>query len=302
MKKIFNLLIHPKRLVMSLLSHYGSFINDKTYLKLIYFIKFGRKLNLKNPTRHCDKLQWYKLYYHNPLMTKCVDKYEVTNYVKEKIGEKYLIPTLGIWDNFDDIDFDKLPNQFCLKCTHDSGSYIICKDKSTFDIDAARKKFNRYMKGRFFWYGREWAYKNVKPRIMAQEYIDSLGKPESVEYKLTCFNGKVKFITVCSGIAHSDYELRKNDHFDRDWNKLDWYAYYKPSGKVIERPEFMDEIIDISDKLAEGFPQVRIDSYVINGKVYFGEMTFYTWSGLIEFTPDEWDEKIGSWWNLPEIM
>lgn len=287
---------------MSLLSHYGSFINDKTYLKLIYYIKFGRRLNLKNPTRHCDKLQWYKLYYHNPLMTKCVDKYEVTNYVKEKIGEKYLIPTLGIWDNFDDIDFDKLPNQFCLKCTHDSGSYIICKDKSTFDIDAARKKFNRYMKGRFFWYGREWAYKNVKPRIMAQEYIDSLGKPESVEYKLTCFNGKVKFITVCSGIAHSDYELRKNDHFDRDWNKLDWYAYYKPSGKVIKRPEFMDEIIEISDKLAEGFPQVRIDSYVINGKVYFGEMTFYTWSGLIEFTPDEWDEKIGSWWNLPEIM
>ncbi|MBP3717881.1 MAG: glycosyl transferase, partial [Paludibacteraceae bacterium] len=203
---------------------------------------------------------------------------------------------------FDDIDFDKLPNQFCLKCTHDSGSYIICKDKSTFDIDAARKKFNRYMKGRFFWYGREWAYKNVKPRIMAQEYIDSLGKPESVEYKLTCFNGKVKFITVCSGIAHSDYELRKNDHFDRDWNKLDWYAYYKPSGKVIKRPEFMDEIIEISDKLAEGFPQVRIDSYVINEKVYFGEMTFYTWSGLIEFTPDEWDEKIGSWWNLPEKM
>ena len=205
-----------------------------------------------------------------------------------------------MWDRFDDIDFSSLPNRFILKCTHASGGMAICNDKQSFDRNAAKRKLNRFMDREYYYAAREWAYKDVKPRIMAEKLIDSLGKEDSVEYKLTCYNGKVAFFTICTGPAHVEFEKRKNDHFDRNHNKLDWYAYYKPSDKPVSIPPQIDQMIEYAEKLAADIPQVRVDFYLVDGKIYFGEMTFYTWAGFIEFTPPKWDDILGSWLQLPE--
>jgi hypothetical protein len=218
--------------------------------------------------------------------------------VSEKIGSDKIIPLLGVWDHFNEINFDQLPDQFVLKCTHDSGGFRICKDRSNFDQEEARQFFNKELHKNYYWNKREWVYKDIKPRIIAEPYIDSLGKPESFEYKLTCMNGVCKVFTICTGIAHSDFELRTNDHYDRDFNHLPWYAYYKKSKKPVQIPPQANEMIEYAEKLSEGIPQVRVDFYVINDKVYFGEMTFYTWAGIIEFTPPEWNDIMGSWLDL----
>jgi len=229
-----------------------------------------------------------------------VDKYEVKKIVSEKIGEEYVVPAIGLWDSVDDIDFKTLPNQFVLKCTHDSGSVVICQDKSMFDLKAAKRKLMWGLNRNYFLGKREWAYKDIKPRIIAEPFIPYLGKSDSVEYKITVYNGKVRFITVCTGIAHSSFDVRTNDNYTPEWERLDWYAYYKPSYRDIPKPKFMDEMVILTEKLAEGLPQVRVDWYVENGKVFFGEMTFYTWAGYLRFNPEEWDKKLGSWLELPK--
>lgn len=275
-------------------------MNDKQFIEYQWKKRMGGTINWDNPRTFSEKIQWTKLYYHNPMLNKLVDKYEVKKYVADRIGEDHVIPCYGVWDSFDEIDFAKLPNQFVLKCTHDSGSFVICKDKSTFDFKMARKKLTEAQKQNYYYIWREWAYKDVQPRIIAEKYIDSLGHPESIEYKLTCFDGKVKVITVCQGIAHAELSQRTNDHFDRDFKRQNWYAFYKPSNKEIEKPAQMDDIIAYSEKLSEGFPQVRVDWYVVDGIPFFGEMTFYTWMGFIEFEPKEWDNVMGDWFKLPE--
>lgn len=284
-----------------MLSQLGFFdsMDDEKYLKKLYKIKLGKELNLDDPKTFCEKVQWLKLYDRNPDYIKMVDKYEVKKYVSDIIGNDYIIPTYGVWNSFDEIDFDVLPNQFILKCTHDSGGFVICKDKKTFNYDEARKKLSKYLKINYYFMGREWVYKDIKPRIIAEKYIDTLGKPDSVEYKLTCFDGRVGLITICRGIAHSSFDVRTNDNYDRDFNYLPFYAFYKNT-KPTKRPEQLDEIIEICEKLSSNIPQVRVDCYIIDGKVYFGEMTFYTWSGFIEFTPDEWDRKLGDMIKLPQ--
>lgn len=268
------------------------------YLKCYYYLHLHEWPNLKHPQNFTEKLNWLKLHDRRPLYTKLADKCEVKKYVAEKIGSDKIIPLLGVWDHFDEIDFDQLPDQFVLKCTHDSGGFRICKDKSNFDQEEARQFFNKKLHKNYYWNKREWVYKDIKPRIIAEPYIDSLGKPESFEYKLTCMNGVCKVFTICTGIAHSDFELRTNDHYDRDFNHLPWYAYYKNSKKPVQIPPQAKEIIEYAEKLSEGIPQVRVDFYVINDKVYFGEMTFYTWAGIIEFTPPEWNDIMGSWLDL----
>jgi len=268
------------------------------YLKCYYYLHLHEWPNLKHPQNFTEKLNWLKLHDRRPLYTKLADKCEVKKYVSEKIGSDKIIPLLGVWDHFDEIDFDQLPDQFVLKCTHDSGGFRICKDKSNFDQEEARQFFNKELHKNYYWNKREWVYKDIKPRIIAEPYIDSLGKPESFEYKLTCMNGVCKVFTICTGIAHSDFELRTNDHYDRDFNHLPWYAYYKNSKKPVQIPPQAKEIIEYAEKLSEGIPQVRVDFYVINDKVYFGEMTFYTWAGIIEFTPPEWNDIVGSWLDL----
>lgn len=274
---------------------------DDEYCKKFYRARVGKELNLDNPQTFSEKLQWLKCYYHDPAYSRMVDKYEVKKYVAERIGEEYVLPALAVWDSVDDINIDNLPDQFVLKCTHNSGAFAICTDKSSFDLNAAKEKLGKMMKLNYYWNNREWPYKNVKPRILAEPYLDTLGKPESVEYKITCADGKLCFATICGGIAHVEFEKRTNDTYDENFQLMPWYAYYKQSkNPVKEKPEHYDEIISLAEKLSEGIPSVRIDFYVHEDHVYFGEITFYTWGGFLKFTPDEWDLKLGKYITLPD--
>ncbi len=274
-------------------------VSDEEWLKKAFRLYMKKELNLDDPKTYCEKLQWLKLYDRNPAYNKMVDKYEVKKYVDSVLGEGHTIPAYGVWDSFDEIDFDSLPDQFVLKCTHDSGGSVVCRDKASFDIKAARKRLNPRLQRNFYKVGRQWVYKDVKPRILAEQYIPTLGNKDSVEYNLTCFDGRVGLITICRGIPHRTYADRTKDNYDRDFNYLPFYAFYKNT-HPIEKPKEMDEIIRISEALSQGIPQVRVDTYVIDGTVYFGEMTFYTLNGFIVFTPEEWDRKLGDMIRLPE--
>lgn len=273
---------------------------DEKYVKKVYKLKTGGELDLNNPKTYNEKLNWLKLHDRKPIYTNMVDKYEVKEFVKQKLGtDENIIQTYGCWDSFDEIDFSSLPNEFVLKCTHDSGGLRVCKDKTTFDKEEARRFFGRFMREKPYRLSREWPYKDVPPRIIAEKYIPSIGNIDSLEYKATCFNGKVGFVTICTGIAHSDFELRKNDSFDLELNHMPWYAYYKNAPVTPEIPKEWDEIIRIAEKISEDVPCLRVDMYVVDGKVYFGECTFFTWGGFIEFTPPEWDAKLGEMICLP---
>ena len=275
-------------------------LSDEEYIRKKWKAFYGEDIDLNNPQTLCEKLQWLKLYYRKPEFTRMVDKYEAKKIVAERFGEEYVIPTIGIWNHANEIDFDALPNQFVLKPTHDSGGLVICRDKSKLDIEAAKAKLEKSLSRNYYLGGSEWPYKHVKPRIIAEPLIEQLGKPESLEYKTTCFNGKVAFVTICSGIAHSAFELRKNDHFDTNFNKMEWYVNYKPAPVTPKKPEQWDEIIKFCETLAEGIPYLRVDSYIINGQLIFGEMTFYTWGGFMHFEPKEWDLKLGQMLELPK--
>lgn len=298
LKKAFAVLPDKKKII-GVLSRRGFFnvIGDKAYLRLIFKNRVGYNLNIDNPTTFNEKLQWLKLYDRNPLYTKMVDKAEAKNYVSEKLGSEYVIPTLGAWEKAEDIDFDALPNQFVLKTTHDSGGVVICKDKSTFDFNAAKKKLAKRLKKSFFLQSREWPYKNVKPRIIAEEYIEEISFGEFYEYKMFCFNGKVKMILVCNGeYLNSD---RTIDYCDENFNKLPFISYNQPSEQDIETPKEKAKLFEIAEKLSKDIPHVRVDLYVIKGKIYFGELTFFHGSGFQAFEPTEWDKKIGEWVKLP---
>lgn len=276
--------------------------SDRIYLKILYRLYYGKRLDLNNPLSFTEKIQWLKLYNRNVKFTLMVDKYEAKKMVKHALGEEYVIPCYGVYNYFDEIDFSALPNQFVLKCTHDSGSYVICDDIKTFDFEKAKALLEKGLKKNFYSKFKEWAYKDVKPRILVEKYIPSLGKKDSVEYKLTCCDGEVKTITVCGGIPHTKSYLRTNDHFTKTWEKQNWWAVYKSSGKRIEKPAQMDEMICLSEKLSKDIPYIRIDWYVIDNKPVFGEFTFYTWGGFLRFNPKEWDEVIGSWITLPNVI
>lgn len=273
------------------------FLPDKVYLKRFYRLKFGKKLNLNNPITFNEKLQWLKLYDRKPIYTTMVDKYEVKKYVASMIGEKYIIPTLGLWEHFDDIDFDGLPNQFVLKCTHDSGGLVICKDKSDFDKISAKKKIERCLKRNYYWSGREWPYKNVKPRIIAEKYMSDTGD-ELADYKIHNFNGVPKAVLVCKD------RFKKTglteDFFSSEWKHLDVARKdYPNSTKNIPQPAVLDEMLELAEKLAKSIPFVRTDFYDVGGKVYFGEMTFYPASGFEKFVPDKYDSLFGEWLKIP---
>ena len=276
-----------------------SIIPDEIYLKGIYFVKLHKKLHLDPPVTFNEKLQWLKLHDRNPRYTSMVDKYEVKRIVGDLIGNEHIIPTIGVWDRFEDIDFDELPDKFVLKCTHDSGSVYICRDKKSMNKKKAAKRFKAALKRNYYWGGREWPYKNVPRRIIAEPYITSLGNHDSKEYKITCFNGKLGFSTICTGIAHSKLSARKNDHYDKDFNTLPFWSFYEHSeNPVKEKPIELDQIIGFAERISKGIPYLRVDFYVAGEAIYFGETTFYTWSGFNKFVPKEWDEKLGDMINL----
>ncbi len=268
---------------------------DKPYLKMFFKLKLNKTLNLKNPKTYNEKLQWLKLYNRNPEYSKIVDKYEFKKYIAEKLGSEYVIPTIGRWEKFDDIDFDALPEKFVLKCNHDSGGLVICKDKSKLDIQAAKEKIEKCMKVNYYWRGREWPYKQVKTCIIAEEYLDM---PAGLtEYKLFGFNGRTEIVLVCKGIAHTSN--RTNTYFDRAFNKLSLQSLLPNQKEEEQKPAEYEQLLAIADKLSEGIPQVRVDLYIFEGKIYVGEMTFFHNSGMCPIYPEEWDEKMGDFIKLP---
>ena len=289
-----------KRIVLALNSR-GFFngLSDKAYLKLMFRTKMGKKLDLKHPKTFSEKLQWLKLYDRKPQYTDMVDKYEAKRYVAERIGEQYIIPTLGVWDKFDDIDFDALPNRFVLKCTHDSGGLVICRDKKNLDLEAARTKIERSLARNYYHYGREWPYKNVKPQILAEQYMEDTKTAELRDYKFFCFDGVAKALFIATERQKAGEEV-KFDFFDMDFKHLDFRQGHPNASTYPEKPERFEEMRELAEKLSKGIPQLRVDFYEVNGKTYFGELTFSHFGGMMPFEPEEWDVRFGEWIVLPE--
>lgn len=282
------------------LGHRGWFnwMNDERYIRIAYRARMGKKLILNPPQTFSEKLQWLKLYNRRPEYTDLVDKYKVKLIVAKIIGEEYIIPTLGVWNHFDEIDFDKLPNQFVLKCTHDSGGLVVCKDKSKLDLKAAKRKIEQCLKNNFFWGMREWPYKNVKPRIIAEQYMEDKQTHELRDYKFFCFDGEVKALFIATE-RMKEGEETKFDFFDENYNHLPFTNGHPNAAVLPQKPVCFDEMKVLAAKLSKGIPHVRVDFYEVNGKVYFGEMTFFHWSGFTPFVPEEWDYKFGDWISLP---
>ncbi|SDG63973.1 TupA-like ATPgrasp [Selenomonas sp. WCT3] len=278
--------------------HYAAMhvVPEEWYLKRQFEKLVGYPLNLDNPRTFNEKLQWLKLHDRNPLYTKMVDKYEAKKYVAEIIGEEYIIPTLGVWEHFDEIDFDTLPQQFVLKCTHDSGSIVICKDKDKLDKKAAREKLERGLRYNYYYRGGfEWPYKNVKPRIIAEKFMVDESRTELKDYKVFNFNGEPKIIQV----DYDRFVEHKRDLYSADWEKLEYALMYAMnSGHEVNRPQKLAEMLDLACKLAEKHPFLRTDFYSIDDKLYFGEMTFYPEAGFGKWTPEEIDEKLGNCVNI----
>ena len=284
-------------LFMERLTYYiGS---DKQYIKYWYKNKMGYYPDLDNPRSFNEKLQWLKLNYREAILTSLVDKYAVKKYVADKIGEEYIIPTLGVWNSFDEIDFGSLPNQFVLKCTHDSGGLVICKDRTLLDMEYARKKVESCLLSNFYKQGREWPYKNVKRRIIAEAYMEDKETKELRDYKFFCFNGNVKWLFIAT--ERNNREEPYFDFFDMDFKHLDLRHGHPNAPFEIKKPTNFELMKDLSAKLSKGFPHVRVDLYEVDGKVYFGELTFFHHTGCVNFDPAEWDMTFGNEIRLPVL-
>lgn len=267
------------------------------FLKRKYRIRVGKELDLDNPMTYTEKLQWLKLYDHRPEYTVMVDKYAVKQYVAERIGAEYVIPLLGVWERVEDIDFDALPNQFVLKTTHDSGALVICKDKSTLNIKGAKRKLRYFMKRRYYDCNREWPYKNVKPRIIAEAYMEDSTYRELRDYKFFTFGGVPKVLYIAQGRGKGEPTVA--DFFDMDFNHLPFTIDHDMAAVPPQKPVCFEEMKRLAAVLSEGTPQLRVDFYEVDGRVYFGEMTFFHCSGFEAFHPQEWDNIFGEWVTLP---
>ena len=289
----------PRITAWILINKMARLFSDEQLLKLQYRIMMGRKLNLENPTTFNEKLQWLKIYNKCESYTQMVDKYSAKEYVSSKIGNKYIIPTIGVWSSTDEIEWDKLPNEFVLKTTHGGGNcgVVICKDKETADIKSIVMKLNASMKQDLFVTSREWPYKNVHRRIIAEPYMEDVKTHELRDYKFFCFNGKIKALFI--GSERQRREEPFFDFFDSDFNPLPIKQGHPNSQNKPERPVCFEEMKIVASKLSEGIPHVRVDLYEVNGKVYFGELTFFHFGGVVPFEPEEWDYKFGEWIKLP---
>ena len=286
----------PRKLIRALgVRNFFNWLPDRFYLKLVYYGETGRKLDLRNPDTFNEKMQWLKLYDKNPLYETMVDKYQVRKYISEKIGEEYLIPLLGVWDNAADIDFTALPDSFVLKCTHGSNNNIICKTKNELDFNKTTKMLHRWMKRNLYWFGREWPYKNVMPRIIAEKYMVDESGYELKDYKVFCFNGCPKIIQV-----HFNRKINSRIMFyDTDWKYIPISTRYQTDPEaVIKKPERLTEMLEMACVLSDGLPYLRVDFYSIGDRFFFGELTLYPASGFGKFSPDEWNYILGNWIDL----
>lgn len=276
------------------------FKNDETYLKLLYLFELHQWPDLKYPKTFNEKLQWLKLHDRQPEYTTMVDKYAVKEYVANIIGEEHIIPTLGVWEHFDDIDFNELPNKFVLKTTHGGGgtAVVICTDKNNFNLKVAKKILEYSLHEDVFMKWREWPYKNVPRRIIAEKYIETTDKNGLVDYKIHCFNGVPKIILVCK----NRFKKRPMDEtfFSEKWKKLDLYrpTHENPN---IDKPAQIQEMLNLAKKLSKNIPFVRIDFYIVDNIVYFGEMTFYPASGLSPFYPNKYNQILGQWLDIKSV-
>lgn len=271
---------------------YLNLLTDRTYLKLLFYAQMNRKLDLQNPITYNEKLQWIKIYDKNPEYTRMIDKFEAKKFVSDIIGEQYIIPTIGVWDSADEVDIHCLPEQFVLKCTHDSGNVIICKDRNKFDEIRAKHILQKALKKNYYFEGREWPYKHIKPRVIAEPFIGSNSRLPN-DYKIFTFGGKVDSIMVCTE--------REKSHplfyfYDCEWNRLIYQHPEYEKKDNVAKPHNLDEMITVAEKLSEGIRHIRVDLYNTNGKIYFGELTFFNQSGFdtdITYSTDlMWGNKI----------
>ncbi len=279
-------------------ARYGKYnlMSDQEYLSKMFRLMLNYDINWENPKTFNEKMQWLKLNYQKPEFTTMVDKYGVREYVTSLIGKEHVVPLLGAWDNPNDIDIDTLPDQFVMKTTHGSGDIYICRDKSLFDIDKAKKAMVKSMKENYYYQSREWPYKNVKPRVIAEQYMQHGGERNLRVYKVFNFNGEPKIVQVIQNDKTRDEAI---DYFDTDWNRLELRQNY-PNSKVIpSKPETLEKIIELSRMCSKGFPFLRTDWYEVNGKVYFSEFTFYSDAGMAKFYPESWDLELGNLIDLP---
>lgn len=279
---------------------YLNWLPDRAYLKMLYRIRVGKRLDLDNPKTFNEKLQWLKLYDRKPEYAAMVDKCLAKRYVAERIGEKYIIPTLAVWDRVEDIDFDVLPEQFVLKCTHDSGGLVICRDKSKLDRRQTMEKIQKWQKTNYYWSGREWPYKNVKPRIIAEKFMaNPQDKGPLRDYKYYCFDGEVKFLYISEGLEN--HATAQISFLTTDWQFAPFErSDYKSFDQLPLKPKSFDEMLVICSALSKGFPFLRVDLYQISDDVYFSELTFSPCGGFIPFKNPEHDAKIGQMLTLPQ--
>ena len=298
-RKIKTATKEPKWLLIRPLILISPLLEETLYLRMMFYVCLNQKLDLDSPKTFNEKLQWLKINYRKPIMTVLADKYEAKKYTAALIGEEYVVKTLGIWDSFDQINFDQLPSQFVLKTTHDSGGVVVCKDKSVFDYDLCKKKLNKHLKSKNYFFSREWPYKNIKPRIIAEELLVDNEKKDLWDYKFYCFNGVPKLMYIAMGRQGSHVPFY---FYDMDFNLLDLRRpNHKPDGKLIERPKHLDHMIQLAAKMSAGFPHLRIDFYCIQDRVLSGEYTFFQGGGLMPFEPASWDYKMGDWIDLDNI-
>lgn len=290
-KKIFG------REVQNAITKWLRFIPDETYLRIVYRIKTGEALNLNNPQTYTEKLQWLKLHDRQSVYSTMVDKYEVKEYITRLIGPGHVVPTLGVWKNFDEIDFKSLPQAFVLKCTHDSGGLVICRDKDRLDREKARKIIEKSLKTNFYWVGREWPYKNVEPRIIAERYLSSEGEECLTDYKFFCFDGEPQIIYISKDKA----EDPRTDFFDVNGNVLPIRMRDRNSDEPPQIPVQFDEMKEIARKLSYGLKHLRVDFYLLDGTIYVGELTFYHNGGFSLVRPQEWNKKIGQMINIDDL-
>ena len=295
MNRIINAIKDPKKVILYLLeTPFGRLLPDTSYLRLKFRLLIGRRLDLKEPKTFNEKLQWLKLHNRRPEYTDYVDKYKVRDHIKETLGEEYLIPLLGVWDDPNDIDFSTLPDKFVLKCNHNSGlGMCICKDKSKLDIKKAKAELKKGLRQNYYLYGREWPYKDVERKIICEEYMEDESCNELKDYKLWCFDGKVEVILTCAE-RFSKMGLREN-FYDSEWNLLDLRRpAHANTDYSVAKPQCLDKMIAFAEQLSRGLPFLRVDFYEVDKKLYFGELTFFPASGMEGFEPCGWDERLGA--------
>ena len=276
---------------MNIIKNLLKILPDKLYLQLMYFKHFRKFINFNNPKNFNEKIQYLKLKYRSNELTEMADKYKVKQYVSKLIGNEYVIPTLGVWSTTEEINFNELPKKFVLKCNNDSGGVVICKDKQALNIEETKKFLNSRLNNNGFWYGREWPYKNIKPCIIAEKYMENNGQNELIDYKFFCFNGQPKVVLVCSERFASNNMCKT--YFDENWNLLNIMEANHRIDKEQKKPQSFEKMKTISQKLAKGMPFVRIDFYEIEGSLYFGEIKFFPASGLEKFKPEKWNNIFG---------